>query len=402
MKNSVSDTDRIVFITGMIRSGSTLLTRMLDAYPRSAIASDPYLPIFKAIRNTVAEQITGANNIDYNLPLEDYYFYPEKQKIMEGIQGASLDLPIGNLQLSELRQQIAKAAYLSQKIVPFLDDLRGDTYSDLIISGLNIIKKAYGDEETQMIGFKSGWTDEFAKHILLRLPNAKVIHIIRDPRAVAASIFSTGVKYPFVFVSRQWRKLATFAWVNSQPSSCYSNRVFVVKYEDLVTNPLRVAKELCAFLEIEFSERMVDFKFFKDGVGNSWRQNTFYYQGIQGFSQKSIERWKGIFTSDQIGLIESLCFGEMLLYGYKSCFLKDWELPLSLVFNPPEVDECELTEWIKPYSALKIEERIHDMALECIRSTALTNGRVVSDDEKRQLCLNKDFFDFMKQRLLGI
>ena len=75
---------------------------------------------------------------------------------------------------------------------------------------------------------------------------------------------------------------------------------------------------------------------------------------------------------------------------------------MSLVFNPPEVDECELAEWIKPYGALKIEERIHDMALECIRSTALTNGRVVSDDEKRQLCLNKDFFDFMKQRLLGI
>ena len=126
-KKKKVNTDRIVFITGMIRSGSTLLARMLDAYPRSAIVSDPYFPIFKAIRNTVAEQITGTNNIDYNLPLEDYYFYPEKQKIMEGIQGVSLDLPIRSLQLSELRQQIAKTAYLSQKIVPFLDDLRGHT-----------------------------------------------------------------------------------------------------------------------------------------------------------------------------------------------------------------------------------------------------------------------------------
>ncbi len=390
--------DNFVFITGMFRSGTTFLARMINSHPAIAIASDPYAVLFKTFRNKVAEEIFGLDNIDRNAPMDDYYFYPKKQKLMKRIQQTGLDISIGNLRLSELREKIVLASGpYSPKIGPLLDALSGDTFADLIINGLEIIKRAYGDNNTELIGFKEVWIDEFAGHLLRQFPNAKVIHMVRDPRAACASKNVNKEKYPWIFLARQWRKLATIAWRNTQTSFPFCERVLLVRFEELVTNPSREARRICNFLEIEFDENVVNPSSFVDGAGNPWMQNSSHFLGKQIFNPDSVEKWKDVLAPRQVEFIESLCFAEMGVFNYQLAELKKLPPPVSSIFTPPEVAREELADWIRPYSFVEPAEQIQEMALEYLRADILTNKKSISDDEKRALCLDKEFFNFAVQ-----
>ena len=64
------------FITGMFRSGTTLISRMFQSLPEIACASDPYVPLFKEFRN-VSDKIENLKWFlqDLELPHDDYYYY---------------------------------------------------------------------------------------------------------------------------------------------------------------------------------------------------------------------------------------------------------------------------------------------------------------------------------------
>ena len=108
---------------------------------------------------------------------------------------------------------------------------------------------------------------------------------------------------------------------------------------------------------------------------------------------KSIKKWQQVLSPKQVELIESLCFSEMLAYGYSFKGIYNYKLSPSIVFNPPEIKKEELAEWIKPYAKLDPISLLSEMALENWRVQILSNSSEVSDYIKRALCLDTDFFD---------
>lgn len=387
-------TKPFVFITGMFRSGTTLIARMLHAHPQIAFASDPYARLFKAFRNSAVQSVLGAGQIDPAAPLDDYYFYPEKQRVMAAVQQTSFDLPAGALDLADLRGQIAQASQpYSPQIAPFLADLRGETFSQLFSSGLAIIERAYGDAQTAYLGLKEVWAGEFAPHLLDAFPQAKVIHVLRDPRAVSASKNVKNAKYPWLFLARQWRKLATLAWAHDQSSFPYHDRVLVVRFEALVADPTPQAQRLCDFLGLPFHENLTDPTTFTAGDGTPWAQNSSHYSGQQQFNTGSLDKWQETLTLAQIQFIESLCFAEMRVFDYTFKALEAMRPPLPLVFAPPEVAYEDLAEWIRPYSPPNQAALVREMALEYMRAGVLSDKETVSEAEKALLCLSPAFFE---------
>ena len=59
-------------VSGMFRSGTTMFARMLHANPNIVCASDPFAPLFKSYRNTIAQDMI--QDFDIQSPLNDYYF----------------------------------------------------------------------------------------------------------------------------------------------------------------------------------------------------------------------------------------------------------------------------------------------------------------------------------------
>ena len=101
-------TEKFVIATGMFRSGTTLLARMLNAHPNLAFASDPFFQIFRTFRNEVAKNVIDGWDMD--LPLDDYYFHPDKQKVMSAIQNADMDMSLKDINVDDLRNKVAEAS----------------------------------------------------------------------------------------------------------------------------------------------------------------------------------------------------------------------------------------------------------------------------------------------------
>ena len=117
-----------VFISGMFRSGTTLLGRLINAHKEVAIATDPYMFFFKSFRNEIAKihEIT----IDSESPLGDYYFSVEKLKLLKAIQTASFDTAFNLSHLDELREGIYSCGInYSPLIMPHMDEINGKTYT---------------------------------------------------------------------------------------------------------------------------------------------------------------------------------------------------------------------------------------------------------------------------------
>lgn len=381
-----------VFVTGMFRSGTTLLARMLNAHPQIAFASDPYARVFKAFRNAVAVKTFGEDQVDHAAPLDDYYFYPRKQTLMRQIQQTTLDLSTDNIDVEALQQQVKQAsAPFSPAIAPHLNRLQGKTFTELFANGLNIIDTTYGNDTTQMLGFKEVWTGEFVPHLLETFPQAKVLLVVRDPRAVCASKNVLEEKYPWLFLMRQWRKLSTLAWIYQQPTFAHHDRVLVFRFEELIQDPETWIKTFCDFMNIEFHENLKDPTTFVDGGGKPWQQNSSHFEGKQTFNTKSISKWERTLTEQQIQFIETGCFAEMKLLGYERKTRES--LPLSLLFEPPEIAEQDLANWIRPYAPTSIEALIQETALERIRLETIQHQHDLPSTQKRAFCLDEAFYD---------
>lgn len=341
-----------LFISGMFRSGTTLMARMINSHPNICLASDPYAPIFKCYRNEIASNISNIK-LDLNAPLHDYFNDKNQMKVFNEIQEKTFDTPLFVHNIEEIKNLISiHTEPYSPLIIPYLNKLSGLTYKELIDSGIKIIKKAYGKGNDHWIGFKEVWTNEFSTHFLKSFKFSKVILINRDPRAVVASNFSTKTKrYPFLFLCRQWRKLSDLSF---KFKSLYPNNILVLKFEDIVSNPFNTSKEICTFLDIPYYDSLSNIKEFKDGSNNNWTQNSSYNISERKFNQKSLEKWKEILNPNQIKYIETLCKHNMYSLGYEPYFSMNNEEMINSINSFIEEDRG-MAKWICKYNYFDYE-----------------------------------------------
>ncbi|MES2510111.1 MAG: sulfotransferase [Pseudomonadota bacterium] len=338
-------------VTGMFRSGTTFCARVLNANRHIICASDPFAPVFKAYRNTFGR--AARPDFDTASPLHDSYLDAFQNGLFLRMQASSFDVALDPSALADLVEviRVHSTAY-SPIIHEHLHLMGGKDFSELFQSGLRVIEKSYPKAGHQAVGFKEVWVDEFAPHFLKLASGAKVIHVVRDPRAVVASNYASGTHYPLLFLARQWRKLATLAWVNA----ARSNSVKIIKYEDLVTQPRETALAICDFLGVDFDENMTRISELKDGANQPWHQNSSYKDissdakaGKLPQDAKKEERWRSALPAGHIRLVEKLCCFEMKLLGYH--FVTDAaQRPMpdeGLLFAD---DAGSLADWVKPYS----------------------------------------------------
>ncbi len=155
-----------------------------------------------------------------------------------------------------------------------------------------------------------------------RFPNAKFIHIVRDPRAVISS--QTKLPhykkeyYNIVGLCKNWHSK-----INCHRK--YSDligpeRYTAVKYEDLVANPEMALRTICDFINIEFSSKMLEYHK-RDFPGFNLRkvhmQNT-----LKPVFKSSVDKWCKELSPAKIALIEYSLLDDMCLLGYEPSQVK--------------------------------------------------------------------------------
>lgn len=165
----------------------------------------------------------------------------------------------------------------------------------------------------------------YAEALLNHFRAARFIHVQRDPRAVTASQKLRWRKRSLMSdPSRMSRLRQIRAWFNYHPYSVarlwnqataeavrlqHHPRFHTVLFEDLLAEPERTIRKLCAFLGLPYEDSML----VVEHVNSSYAAST----GRQsGFSQTPIESWRSALTSAEKAVISERCDELMTQVGY--------------------------------------------------------------------------------------
>ena len=322
-------------VTGMFRSGTTYLTRLLDSNPAIACASDPIFPLFKTIRNCVEDKPFGCE-----APLGNYSGNEEQAYFLSSLAEFDLGYNLNSKSLSLLKEKIRKHSrdFSPKFSTNCLSTLNANTFQGLLEEAFLLIQREYGGGTALAVGFKEVWIDEFVSKMLKNNVCDKVIHVIRDPRAVAASNYVSGSRYPNLFLARYWRLSAQQALNNIHN---FPDSYFIIKYEDLIFNTQNTVKNICEFLEVPFTSEIIKAKTLMDDSGMVWSQNSSY----SATEMVDASRWVSSIPIGHLRVMETLCSKEMDLFDYKKT-QKDVNLQVSDMDN---LTSNEIATWIKPY-----------------------------------------------------
>lgn len=311
-----------LFVTGTARGGTTLATRILDTHPSASVASDPFFPLLVGAKKAIIHKAGLTQGACATALLPDCYFQPAQQELLAATLAAkAIDLPLSQGQATELiKQTLDRSVHECPDIIPFLRNICADNFSELFARTLDSVRQARPKSSLKVVGIKDVWGLEFFPLWKSALSSAKCIVIVRDPRAVLASMLAfwhidpSQVAHPLSLL-RAWRKQValTLFLQHSLPAGT----LITVRYEDCLVQPHKTAQTLCDFLGIPFHEAMLDTEKFKDyTTGGVWKANTSTTKNMQGLDKQPMESWKKKLSSEAVALAELVCGAEMTLYGY--------------------------------------------------------------------------------------
>jgi len=170
-----------------------------------------------------------------------------------------------------------------------------------------------------IVGEDSAMNWRFIPKFIKFYKNAKVIHIIRDPRSIFASWKkATYQKIDYwgcIFNCMDNMNNATI-YSKTLPSKNYLQ----VKFEDILNDPLYYSKKICKFLNIEHTKDMISPKkweklFEKKNADLGW--SSIEKKRMNGFYKNRINAWSKILDEEEIFTIQNLLKSQMITFNYK-------------------------------------------------------------------------------------
>jgi len=359
-----------------------MIARMLNAHPNIACASDPIRPLFNSFRYDLADEHYRTENNRFD-PLEDYFM--KNCNLLETILKSSLEHNC-SLPTSEMIKIIAENSYEYSGL--FSDALNRNlsisTYKEYCQYFFETIESIYGEKkEISCVAFKEVWAIEFYPAMKRSFPSLKCIAIVRDPRAIVASKNATGEPYPYIFMGRQWRKIAHITkYLNDK----YDD-VLLLRYEDIVSKPDIIIPKICSFLGVQYTDKLLDPSQYLDGRNRPWHRNTSYRDiNSNNINMNSVERWRKDLSRDEILSVEVFTHDWMKRFGYKPENSQE-SVESVAVEQYRSHSEDEVAQWIKPYTFDNNIDRLkNELLLEKMR-TRLINDPTLSRDDKFRLHL---------------
>jgi len=183
---------------------------------------------------------------------------------------------------------------------------------DSYVAAVSLVMEEFAGAEGKPV-----WGEKTPAHvsklekIFAAYPNARVIHITRDPRAVVSSAIKTLGNGRFdrigiYGIARYWvrceRKIQQFI-------AKFPTKIVMVRYEDLVTQTEAVVRGLCGFLGVHYDDRILDIASSaeryapKTGAGG---EVLVHHRGLlRNVNTEAADSWRGALSPDMIALVES-------------------------------------------------------------------------------------------------
>jgi hypothetical protein len=352
---------RNVFITGIFRSGTSLISTALNAHNNIVIGWQPYWLFFKTCRNNFYKEVLKKPiDMDYPMGILQFTSRQEKKLFRDIFDRVNFSAEEIDFTIAEIRRYLsAQEDKINKRMKPvrladYLGGLEPGTAGHILCQLLerlcsyhiNTDKKVRDAGDIKIAGIKEVFCEEYIEPILrFKELDSAAIHIIRDPRGVAASrnygkyMEEAGSKYPLFFVIRSWKRSVASALSNKG-----SENYLMIKYEDLVGQPKVTLKHICDVLGVEFSEDLLDFNKYRDSDGKQWEPNS-SFESSRSINISSIAKWKNVLSQREIEVIEYFCRSELEYLGYERTVEHFNE---ERIFDFRE-EANSISEWLREY-----------------------------------------------------
>jgi hypothetical protein len=289
---------RACFIAGQAKSGTTLLVALLDNHPELLVLPEEtaYFPTVLTKyeprgRRAQFDYITreSLSNVLFGGPCKwgkrDYSYFPTA-RFLQTFEQMAFD-PV-------------------------------NAERDLLV----ILLEAYAAILGRSLDSITRWVEKtpanrkYLPAIHSRFPHARILVTMRDPRAIFAAQIALektrqlGTFSTYYCISH-WRDVAK---VVLRARDCSDTTLFVVPYEQLILEPAKWMKQICAFLEIEYDPAIV---LTPTKAGKFWEGNSATETAFFRISTEPLTRWQSDLSEEEIGWVEWHCRDLMPEFGYE-------------------------------------------------------------------------------------
>jgi hypothetical protein len=274
-----------LLIVGSMRSGTTLLNRLLGAHPQIGMIYHP-TRFFESRKDLRDLGVAG---------------FLEKFRSQWGF--------FGHLS-QEARARCEQALGALPEDAP-----KGDIYSTLTTGlvdkpGMQVVGEKYAGRGAEMLPFHEV------------LPDGKVIMIVRDPRDVLLSnkkrieqeadmdSYWAGAH---LMALDDWASLAVR---HRSFDQIQGGTYLQLRYEDLVRAPEETVKGICDFLGVPFAPEILQSGAMRHEDGREWKANTSHGEQYTSISAKSVGAYQGGLSAGEILCLNALLAEHLRFFGY--------------------------------------------------------------------------------------
>ena len=272
------------------RSGSNLITRMMDSHPMYCGPSP--LHVFRLILDNRSRYGDLSLDRNWKTLIDDF------------------------VQIFDSKIGVWKTALTQECIYKSVEER----------SLLRLFRFVYEQEakahgKTRLF-VKENHTYRYLPYLLAGFPGAKFVYMVRDPRDMSLSWkLSDSLRGCVLRAAEVWREdqaksIRAFQWLNEFES------MHLIHYEQLIADTPATLESLCSFLNVPFSEAMIRYQDDALTVENA-NQTTVWQNIKKPVMQDNFNKYKTGLSAEEIMYVESLCSDEMHVLGYERDFDTD-------------------------------------------------------------------------------
>lgn len=157
---------------------------------------------------------------------------------------------------------------------------------------------------------------DLVKELLQTYSNLKVIHLVRDPRAMFSSQFRSFLVKPVQF-NDQFKEVCSRmiedAAVTKRLIESGNKNIRLLRYEDLANNPFNVAKELYKFIGQPFTANLQ--KYVIENTSANKKDNCMFCTR-RGNSSLTASKWRERVRMPFVKIVNRYCQEIYSIYGY--------------------------------------------------------------------------------------
>jgi Sulfotransferase family len=294
---NLSFDQRACFIAGQAKSGTTLLAALLDGHPEVLV-----LPQETAYFPTV---LTKYGNAGRRAQF-DYLTKESFSRVLFGGEPKWREHEYANFPQRQFSETFERVAFDPANAQRDLLAIMAESYAATIGVRLDRIQRWIE---------KTPANRNHVDKIFARFPRAKLLVTLRDPRAILATQIALEKtrrtkRFSVYYVIAHWRvaaKLARRVRRGDVPG-------LLVQFEQIVSEPSSVMKNVCDYLEIEFDPDIV---LTPTKIGQPWGGNSAAQMAFSQVSAEPASRWERELSEDEIGWVEWHCRDLMPEFGYE-------------------------------------------------------------------------------------